>query len=70
MSFIQREIDKLSAELAKTEIDTPEHTALHAAQQALSWALEPHAYASPYGMLTGNVSDNSALIPSGDGPAE
>jgi hypothetical protein len=30
-----------------------EHAALYAAQQALSWALEPNGFRSPYDMITG-----------------
>lgn len=52
MSFIQRELDHI-----RTLLDTPErnpdYDRLYAAQQALSWALEPTGFAAPSMMITG-----------------
>ena len=50
MSFIQRELDKISVALAGGSGPQPE---LYAAQQALSWALEPSGFKSPYELLKG-----------------
>ena len=50
MSFIQREIDRLNAEIIP---GTPNHDSLYAAQQALAWALEPSGIKSPYEMIMG-----------------
>ena len=47
MSFIERERDKLNELLRNTPVDSPAYLPLHAAQQALSWALDPDAFASP-----------------------
>lgn len=35
--------------------DAFEHAGLYAAQQALSWAAQPHAYASPFAVITGSA---------------
>lgn len=52
MSFVQREITRINAALdsAPTEDVKKE---LYAAQQALSWTLEPNGFASPYKMIIG-----------------
>ena len=47
MSFIQRELDKINEAIQSAEADSIEDRCLHAAQQALVWALEPDGYASP-----------------------
>jgi hypothetical protein len=47
MSFIQRELDKINEAIRNAEADSIEDRCLHAAQQALVWALEPDGYASP-----------------------
>jgi hypothetical protein len=49
MSFIQREIDRIRAEL----VTAPANKELYAAQQALEWVLEPSGIKSPYAMITG-----------------
>lgn len=51
MSFIQREIDRLSAALAGISNDHEASQPLFAAKQALVWALEPEGFASPSAML-------------------
>jgi hypothetical protein len=53
MSFVQREIDRLHSEILKTDENTPAYAQLHAAQQALGWALEPTGVKSPYDMIMG-----------------
>lgn len=62
MSFIQRELDKLSNELTTEDLDSPRYKEIYAAQQALVWATDPNGFASPYAMLTGKREDNSAII--------
>lgn len=52
MGFVQREIDRLNAEIAKVS-DGNRQAELYAAQQALSWALDPDGFRSPYDMLMG-----------------
>jgi hypothetical protein len=50
MSFIQRELQKLSRIILLNPVGAKE---VYAAQQALSWALDPQAFKSPYAMLMG-----------------
>jgi hypothetical protein len=55
--FVQRELDRIA--IALREAPTPEHYArLYAAQQALSWALEPDGFAAPYEVITGIREDS------------
>lgn len=56
MSFVQRELDRLSVALVATDRDEPRWKELFAAQQALAWALEPGAAESPCRMITGEDS--------------
>ena len=52
MSFVQRELDKINAEIVKGT--TPQrHAELYAAQQALAWAIEPAGIKSPYNQVMG-----------------
>jgi hypothetical protein len=68
MSFIQRELDKLETELLAAEHGSPLYERIYAARQALSWALDPNGFASPYAMLLDKRGDNSATIEWADGP--
>ena len=47
MSFVQRELDRLSLALHEPRSDD-EYRQLRVAHQALSWALEPVGFKSPY----------------------
>jgi hypothetical protein len=73
-SFIHRENEKLERELHKAEMDGVLYAQIYAARQALSWALDPNAFASPYAFLLNKRGDNSVNIEmvelAGDGPAE
>lgn len=51
MSFVQRELDRISAILRDGL--HPNHKELYAAQQALVWAQEPNGFASPLTQITG-----------------
>lgn len=55
MSFVQREIDRLNGALNSGAGDRSE---LYAAQQALSWALEPGGIRSPYEVIIGIPGDS------------
>lgn len=44
---IQDEIDRLNETIRSTPKDNAAYQPLHAAQQALSWASSPDAFASP-----------------------
>lgn len=52
MSFIQRELDRISAALVETPTAN-DYDSLYAAQQALSWALEPTGIKAPFAMIRG-----------------
>jgi hypothetical protein len=43
MSFIERERKRINEAIRHTPLDHANYLRLHAAQQALSWALEPDA---------------------------
>ena len=58
MSFVQREIARLNAELA-TYPDGPRYAELYAAQQALAWSLEPTGFGAPYDVIKGGTLANS-----------
>jgi hypothetical protein len=60
--FVQREIDKLERELHKAPMDSTLYAQIYAAKQALHWAHDPNAAASPYAMLLDKRGDNSATI--------
>jgi len=57
MSFIRRELDRISTALA--ERGSSDYEQLYAAQQALSWALEPTGYKSPYDAIKGTPGDSA-----------
>jgi hypothetical protein len=52
MSFIQRELDLISAALGETPTAN-DYDSLYAAQQALAWALEPSGIKAPFAMIRG-----------------
>lgn len=60
MSFISRELGKPGRALR--EASGEEYERIYAAQQALSWALDPEAYKSPVVMLTG-IQEEKADYP-------
>ena len=47
MSFIQRELDRIALAIQAKQSADPDAN-LRAAQQALSWAMEPAGFSSPY----------------------
>ena len=58
MSFVQRELERIQTELGVLENNGDQWAKLHAAQQALAWALDPSGYASPFDMIKGNRVDS------------
>jgi hypothetical protein len=52
MSFIQRELDRISVALREPR-SAEQYAQLYAAQQALSWALEPEGFKAPYDTISG-----------------
>lgn len=53
MQHITDELDRIEARLIAYP-DPFEHAGLYAAQQALRWAAQPDAYASPFAVVTGS----------------
>ena len=53
MSFVERELGRISDRLRQPSLPEDEYEKLYAAQQALSWALDPEGYRSPYDSITG-----------------
>ena len=68
MSFLARELEKLSRALCENP-QRDNHLELYAAQQALSWAMDPKAVKSPYEMLTG-IQEDSVGCSVGNHPAQ
>jgi hypothetical protein len=65
MSFVTRELDRISARLLDPALlPEGEYERLYAAQQALSWALEPIGFKSPYDMITRGIPKGSEGCPS------
>ena len=58
MSFVQRELDRIHTALHDPQNDN-RYAELYAAQQALSWALEPEGNKRPYDMITGTPADSA-----------
>ena len=56
MDRIQQELEKITTALR--EPHSSEYDQLYAAQQALSWAIEPGGFKSPYNMITGTPADS------------
>lgn len=52
--FIERELERISLALREPRF-ADQHDQLHAAQQALSWALEPEGFKRPYDMVAGTL---------------
>lgn len=70
MTHVQAELDRIAARLAAYP-DPFEHAGLYAAQQALRWAAEPSAYASPYSVVTrAGIAGGSADCSAGSRPAQ
>ena len=52
MSFVQRELDRVTTALREPS-NGERHAELYAAQQALSWALEPLGFKAPFETIMG-----------------
>lgn len=50
MSFVQRELNKISSALLQ-EADEGRKNELYVAQQALFWVLDPSSYRTPFNMI-------------------
>jgi hypothetical protein len=59
MDHIQAELRRIESRLAAYP-DPFHHAGLYAAQQALVWALQPDAFASPLTTVLGSVEDSAS----------
>jgi hypothetical protein len=50
VGFVQRELDRIAEALRETQT-TKRYAELYAAQQALSWAIEPQGFAAPLDVI-------------------
>lgn len=64
MSYIQRELDKIAAEL-RADPSQEKSRELHAAQQALAWALDPNCYRAPTDTINEAPTQPPTGIPAG-----
>ena len=55
VGFVGRELDRIAVALREPQ-PPKRYAELYAAQQALSWALEPEGFMSPHDLLTGGTS--------------
>ncbi len=75
LRHVELELQRISERLAAGP-DPFEHAGLYAAQQALCWAAQPEAFASPYATVTGNAegsecySEQPRHLPCADSAAE
>jgi hypothetical protein len=51
VGFVQRELERLESALHEAQSESA-YRELYAAQQALSWALEPSGFKAPYDTIT------------------
>ena len=56
--FIERELDEIAQALREPRF-ADQYDRLYAAQQALSWAIEPDGFKRPYDMITGTPADSA-----------
>ncbi len=62
MGFIERELERISEAVRARQAeqsDTDEYRQLYAAQQALSWALEPDGFRAPYETILGTPAGSA-----------
>lgn len=57
MSFVARELERLSRAL-HADPESDRYAEIYAAQQALSWVLEPDGFSSPYAAIMGIREDS------------
>ena len=57
---MQRELDRIAAALLMETTNQECYARLYAAQQALSWALEPEGFKSPYDTIMGTQANEAA----------
>jgi hypothetical protein len=57
MGFIERELERIRGALRQTDQASEEYRQLYAAQQALSWALEPIGFRAPCDTILDTPAD-------------
>jgi len=57
MGFIERELERIREALRQADQATDRYRQLYAAQQALSWALEPIGFRAPYDAIVDTPAD-------------
>jgi len=62
MSFVQREHDRLEDAMALIPTSDPRWRQLHAARQALGWALEPTGFKAPSKSIMGSLSNSEDCL--------
>jgi hypothetical protein len=62
MGFIERELDRIAAALREPR-SAEQYAQLYAAQQALSWALEPIGFRPPYDSIADNLPSAADCSP-------
>jgi hypothetical protein len=66
VGFIERELERISEAVPVRQAkqsDTDEYRQLYAAQQALSWALEPNGFRAPYETILSDTLAAPASCP-------
>jgi hypothetical protein len=53
MGFVARELSRITVSLGRLKESDTKYQQLYAAQQALSWAIEPNGFKSPYDLIMG-----------------
>ncbi len=61
MSFVQRELDRITVALREPQTEE-KYNQLYAAQQSLSWVLEPGGYKYPYDMIMDTGADAGGYL--------
>lgn len=62
IGFIQRELERISLALNQDNIGTERQGRLYAVQQALSWAVDPDMFRSPYAWATGTQGETAGCL--------
>ncbi len=61
MSFVQRELDRITTALREPS-NGERHAELYAVQQALSWALEPIGFKTPLETIMGTQEGSEGCL--------
>jgi len=73
VGFIERELERISDAVRARQAeqsDTNEYRQLYAAQQPLSWALEPNGFRAPYETILSGTLAGPASYPANNSPSQ